>query len=175
VFVVLALQYESLVNPFVILVTIPLSLIGVGIGLWVTGTPLSAPVLLGVILLAGIVVNNAILLVEYVEAYRREHNEPMDRALVLAGSVRLRPILMTTITTMLGMLPLALGLGEGSELMRPLAIAVVSGMMISMLLTLFVVPSAYMLMHTGAERLQTFLLGQREAHQVGKPEPTAGD
>jgi hydrophobe/amphiphile efflux-1 (HAE1) family protein len=175
VFVVLALQYESLVNPLVILVTIPLSLIGVGIGLWVTATPLSAPVLLGVILLAGIVVNNAILLVEYVEAYRREHNEPMDRALVLAGSVRLRPILMTTITTMLGMLPLALGLGEGSELMRPLAIAVVSGMMISMLLTLFVVPSAYMLMHTGAERLQTFLLGQREAHQVGKPEPTAGD
>ncbi|HSJ64560.1 MAG TPA: efflux RND transporter permease subunit [Gemmatimonadaceae bacterium] len=175
VFVVLALQYESLVNPLVILVTIPLSLIGVGIGLWVTATPLSAPVLLGVILLAGIVVNNAILLVEYVEEYRRDHNEPMDRALVLAGSVRLRPILMTTITTMLGMLPLALGLGQGSELMRPLAIAVVSGMLISMLLTLFVVPCAYMIMHTGAERLQTFLLGQREPHRVGKPEPSAGD
>ena len=177
VFVVLALQYESLVNPLVILVTIPLSLIGVGFGLWLTETPLSAPVLLGVILLAGIVVNNAILLVEYVEEYRREHNEPMQNALVLAGSVRLRPILMTTITTMLGMLPLAMGLGEGSELMRPLAIAVVSGMMISMILTLFVVPCAYLVMHGGAERLQAFLVGRREAPapDIGRPSPSAGD
>ena len=101
----------------------------------------------------------------------------MERALVLAGAVRLRPILMTTITTMLGMLPLALGLGEGSELMRPLAIAVVSGMMISMILTLFVVPSAYMVMHGGATKLQTWLVGRREsgAQPVGQPSPTAGD
>ena len=177
VFVVLALQYESLVNPLIILVTIPLSLIGVGIGLWMTGTPMSAPVLLGVILLAGIVVNNAILLVEYVEQYRRDHNEPAENALALAGAVRLRPIFMTTITTILGMLPLALGLGEGSELMRPLAIAVVSGMTISMVLTLFVVPCAYLVMHNGAERLQTWLVGSRDAgsHHVGEPSPTAGD
>ena len=177
VFVVLALQYESLVNPLVILVTIPLSMIGVGLGLWITETPLSAPVLLGVILLAGIVVNNAILLVEYVEEYRHDHNEPMEKALVLAGSVRLRPILMTTITTMLGMLPLAMGLGEGSELMRPLAIAVVSGLMISMLLTLFVVPCAYVLLHTGAARLQHWLLGSRSgSHAEGRePAPTTGD
>lgn len=177
VFVVLALQYESLVNPLVILVTIPLSLIGVGFGLWLTETPLSAPVLLGVILLAGIVVNNAILLVEYVEEYRRDHNEPIEQALILAGAVRLRPILMTTITTILGMLPLALGLGEGSELMRPLAIAVVSGMMISTILTLFVVPCAYMLMHAGATRVQSWLIGRPAAgpQHVGHPTPTAGD
>lgn len=176
VFVVLALQYESLVNPLVILITIPLSLIGVGIGLATTGTPLSAPVLLGVILLAGIVVNNAILLVEYVEEYRREHNVPMEEALILAGVVRLRPILMTTLTTMLGMLPLALGLGEGSELMRPLAIAVVSGLLVSMLLTLFVVPATYMLMHHGARRLRGWVLGDdRSRAPSGEPAPSAGD
>jgi CzcA family heavy metal efflux pump len=176
VFVVLALQYESLVNPLVILITIPLSLIGVGIGLATTGTPLSAPVLLGVILLAGIVVNNAILLVEYVEEYRRDHNVPMEEALILAGVVRLRPILMTTLTTILGMLPLALGLGEGSELMRPLAIAVVSGLLISMLLTLFVVPSTYMLMHHGARRLRGWVLGDDRATATpGEPAPSAGD
>jgi multidrug efflux pump subunit AcrB len=177
VFVVLALQYESLVNPLVILVTIPLSLIGVGLGLWITATPLSAPVLLGVILLAGIVVNNAILLVEYVEEYRHHHNEPIEQALVLAGSVRLRPILMTTITTMLGMLPLALGLGEGSELMRPLAVAVVSGLMISMLLTLFVVPCAYVLLHTGAAHVQGWLLGSGPSRRAdaAEPTPTTGD
>ena len=176
VFVVLALQYESLINPLVILITIPLSLIGVGIGLATTGTPLSAPVLLGVILLAGIVVNNAILLVEYVEEYRRDHNVPMEEALILAGVVRLRPILMTTLTTMLGMLPLALGLGEGSELMRPLAIAVVSGLLVSMLLTLFVVPSTYMLMHHGARRLRGWVLGDdRHTAPSGEPAPSAGD
>jgi CzcA family heavy metal efflux pump len=177
VFVVLALQYESLVNPLIILVTIPLSLIGGGVGLWITNTPLSAPVLLGVILLAGIVVNNAILLVEYVEEYRHDHNEPMEQALVLAGAVRLRPILMTTITTMLGMLPLALGLGEGSELMRPLAVAVVSGLMVSMLLTLFVVPCAYVLLHNGAARLQGWLVGSRSGQRAdaGEPAPTTGD
>jgi multidrug efflux pump subunit AcrB len=176
VFVVLALQYESLVNPLVILITIPLSLIGVGIGLATTGTPLSAPVLLGVILLAGIVVNNAILLVEYVEEYRRDHNVPMEEALILAGVVRLRPILMTTLTTMLGMLPLALGLGEGSELMRPLAIAVVSGLLVSMILTLFVVPSTYSLMHHGAHRLRGWVLGDdRHTAPSGEPAPSAGD
>ncbi|HUF30773.1 MAG TPA: efflux RND transporter permease subunit [Gemmatimonadaceae bacterium] len=176
VFVVLALQYESLINPLVILVTIPLSLIGVGIGLVSTATPLSAPVLLGVILLAGIVVNNAILLVEYVEQYRRGHNVPMEEALIMAGVVRLRPILMTTLTTILGMLPLALGLGEGSELMRPLAIAVVSGLLVSMLLTLFVVPSTYMLMHHGASRLRRWVLGDdRRTAPAGEPAPSAGD
>ena len=160
VFVVLATQYESILNPFVILIAIPLSLIGVGIALWITSTALSAPVLLGVILLAGIVVNNAILLVEYIEEYRQT-GTPMEQAVIDAGSVRLRPILMTTLTTLLGMLPLALGIGEGSELMQPLAITVVGGLSVSTLLTLFVVPSAYVLVHEGGDKLKAWLTSSR--------------
>ena len=176
VFVVLALQYESLLNPFVIILAIPLSLIGVGFSLWATQTPLSAPVFLGVILLAGIVVNNAILLVEYVEEYRRDHGVPMKQALIDAGAVRLRPILMTTLTTVLGMMPLAFGIGEGSELMRPLAIAVVGGLSVSTLLTLFVVPSAYSLVHGAGDRAKRWLVGeQHEADSGHQPLPVAGD
>jgi hydrophobe/amphiphile efflux-1 (HAE1) family protein len=173
VFVVLAVQYESLINPLVILLAIPLSLIGVGAALWVTGTPLSAPVLLGVILLAGIVVNNAILLVEYVEQFRRERGVPMEEAVVEAGAVRLRPILMTSLTTMLGMLPLAVGLGEGSEMMRPLAIAVVGGLGLSALLTLFVVPGAYVIFQRGGERLRRWLVGPPAAPPPVAEEPLA--
>jgi hydrophobe/amphiphile efflux-1 (HAE1) family protein len=167
VFVVMAVQYESIVNPFVIIFAIPLSLVGVGTLLWLTGTPKSAPVLLGVILLAGIVVNNAILLVEYTEQARRRGLDRLT-AVVQAGTTRLRPILMTTLTTVSGMLPLALGIGQGSELMQPLAIAVVGGLSISMLLTLFVVPSAYLIFNTAAERLAVFLTGRAPAH----PEPS---
>jgi hydrophobe/amphiphile efflux-1 (HAE1) family protein len=166
VFVVLALQYESLVNPVVIILAIPLSLIGVGVGLWLTQTPLSAPVLLGVILLAGIVVNNAILLVEYVEEYRREKGHDLEKAVIEAGSVRLRPIIMTTLTTAFGMMPLALGIGQGSELMRPLAIAVVSGLSFSTALTLFVIPSAYVVFQRGGERLRVWLTGQRDVERA---------
>jgi multidrug efflux pump subunit AcrB len=162
VFAVLAVQYESLVNPFVILLAMPLSLVGVGISLRLTETPLSAPVLLGVILLAGIVVNNAILLVEYIEQFRKERDASMIEAAIEAGVIRLRPILMTTVTTMLGMTPLALGLGQGSELMRPLAIAVVGGLGTSALLTLFVVPSAYVIFNTAAEKVRRFLVGEEK-------------
>ena len=161
VLVVLAVQYESVINPFVILLAIPLSMVGVAIALRLTGTPLSAPVLLGVILLAGIVVNNAILLVEYIEQSRHEDGVPMLEAVVESGVVRLRPVLMTTLTTVFGMLPLALGIGQGSELMQPLAIAVVGGLLVSTLLTLFVIPSAYVIMNTGGERLRAFLTGTR--------------
>ena len=161
VFVVLAIQYESVIDPFVIILAIPLSLIGVGVSLWVTGTPLSAPVLLGVILLAGIVVNNSILLVEYIEEYRGQ-GAAMLEAVVEAGAVRLRPILMTTFTTFLGTMPLALGIGEGTELMQPLAIAVVGGVLVSTLLTLFVVPSAYVLFRNGGDRIAAWLTRRRE-------------
>jgi hydrophobe/amphiphile efflux-1 (HAE1) family protein len=159
VFVVLAVQYESLSDPFAILFSIPLGLIGVGLLLWITSTPLSAPVLLGVILLAGIVVNNAILLVQYVEIARREQGLSVEQAVVEAGAVRLRPILMTTTTTVCGMLPLALGLGEGSELMQPLAITVVGGLTMSMLLTLIVVPCAYLIVQGLAAALKRLAVG----------------
>ena len=176
VFVVLAVQYESLVNPFVILLAIPLSLIGVALALWVTGTPQSAPVLLGVILLAGVVVNNSILLVEFIEEFRREQGISMEDAAVQAGAVRLRPILMTTLTSFFGMLPLAIGMGQGSELMRPLAVAMCGGILVSMLLTLFVVPSAYVILNRGAERLVAFVTRQRRAAVPHRePAPAAGD
>jgi len=166
VFVVMAVQYESFVNPFVIIMAIPLSLIGVCVILFLTRTPLSAPVLLGVILLAGIVVNNAILLVQYTEQGRREYGWTREQAVVEAGAVRLRPILMTTLTTVFGMTPLALGIGQGSELMQPLAIAVVGGMSISTLLTLLVVPSAYVIFNTAADRAMVFLTGKKPAQPI---------
>jgi hydrophobe/amphiphile efflux-1 (HAE1) family protein len=167
VFVVMAIQYESVSDPFTILFSIPLALIGVGLLLWATGTPQSAPVLLGVILLAGIVVNNAILLVQYVEIARREKGLPVEEAVVEAGAVRLRPIFMTTTTTVCGMLPLALGLGEGSELMQPLAVAVVGGLSVSTLLTLVVVPCAYLIVHRTAGTLRRWVVGGRG----GRPAP----
>jgi CzcA family heavy metal efflux pump len=174
VFVVMAVQYESVVNPFVILFAIPLSLVGVGLLLWLTGTPKSAPVLLGVILLAGIVVNNAILLIEYTEQARRRGLSRLD-AVVSAGTTRLRPIMMTTMTTVSGMLPLALGIGQGSELMQPLALAVVGGLSMSMALTLFVVPSAYLILNTGAERLAIFVTGRKPAERPAQAPPRTAE
>ncbi|HST62310.1 MAG TPA: efflux RND transporter permease subunit [Longimicrobium sp.] len=176
VFVVLAVQYESLINPIVILLAIPLSLVGVGLALWITQTPMSAPVLLGVILLAGVVVNNSILLVEFIEEFRRDEGASMQEAAVQAGSVRLRPILMTTLTSFLGMLPLAIGMGEGSELMRPLAVAMCGGVLVSTLLTLFVVPSAYVILNGGAERLGAFITRKPPRPVPStKPASVAGD
>ncbi len=164
VFVVLAVQYERLSNPLVIITAAPLSLIGVVGLLWLTSTPVSAPVLIGMILLIGIVVNNAILLVEYIEIGRREKGLSVSRAVVAAGTIRLRPILMTTSTTVLGMLPLAIGIGEGAEIMRPLATAVVGGLAVSMLLTLVVVPCLYLILGGFAERLKTWLTGRPPQH-----------
>ena len=160
VFVVLAVQYERLANPLVILTAVPLALIGVGLMLWATGTNLSAPVMLGVILLVGIVVNNAILLVEYIEIGRREKKLDPFKAVVEAGGIRFRPIMMTTLTTIFGMMPLAIGLGEGAELMRPLAVAVVGGLLISTILTLFIVPSLYLIINAWGEKLKTWITGR---------------
>jgi multidrug efflux pump subunit AcrB len=171
VFVVMAIQYESLTDPLAILVSIPLGLVGVALALWLTGTPLSAPVLLGVILLAGIVVNNAILMVEYVEIGRRERDLTLEEAVVEAGVVRMRPILMTTITSVLGMLPLALGLGEGTEMMQPLAVTVIGGLSVSTLLTLLVLPCAYLVVHGIAGALRRAVVGAPQAKEAPQPSP----
>jgi hydrophobe/amphiphile efflux-1 (HAE1) family protein len=159
VFVVLAVQYERLSNPIVILATAPLSVIGVVGMLWLTGTPLSAPVLLGVILLVGIVVNNAILLVEHIERGIRR-GVPVVDAVVDAGAVRLRPILMTTLTTVFGMLPLALGMGAGANLMQPLAVGVIGGLLVAMVLTLGLVPCLYLIVQNASRWLRATLTGR---------------
>ncbi|MCW8862364.1 MAG: efflux RND transporter permease subunit [Rhodospirillales bacterium] len=139
VFVVMAVQYESLRNPLIILLAIPFTVVGVAGGLLMTGIPLSMPVWLGIIMLCGIVVNNAIVLVEYFEIMRHRGLSKME-AIIEAGRVRLRPILMTTLTTVFGLLPLAIGIGEGAELLQPLAITIVSGLSFSMLVTLVLIP-----------------------------------
>jgi multidrug efflux pump subunit AcrB len=142
VLVVMAVQYESLRNPLIILLSVPFALIGVVLGLQVTDTPLSMPVWLGLIMLAGIVVNNAIVLVEFIEI-RRTEGAAMAEAIVSAARLRLRPILMTTLTTVLGMLPLALAFGEGSEMLQPLAIVIVWGLGFSLFVSLLLVPMVY--------------------------------
>ena len=142
VYVVMASQFESLIHPFVIMFTIPLALIGVMLVLWILSIPLSVVVFLGLIMLAGIVVNNAIVLVDYINHLRAKGMNKID-AIVTAGSVRLRPILMTTATTVLGLLPMALGLGEGAEIRTPMAITVVAGLISSTVLTLLVIPTVY--------------------------------
>ena len=146
VFVVMAVQYESLRNPLVIIFSVPFTATGVGLGLWLFDMHLSMPVWLGLIMLAGIVVNNAIVLVEQIEI-ERSKNENLFEAISTAASLRLRPILMTTLTTVLGMTPLALGLGEGSEMLQPLAFVIVCGLSFSMLVSLVLVPAVYKLLH----------------------------
>ena len=145
VLVVMAVQYESLVNPLVILFSIPFAFIGVGLGISLSGMPLSMSVWLGVIMLTGIVVNNAIVLVEQIEIQRTSLD--LDTAIIEAASQRLRPIMMTTITTVFGMLPLAIGLGEGSEMLQPLAYIIVCGLSFSMFVSLVMVPVMYRLWH----------------------------
>ncbi len=142
VYLVMAATFESLIHPFVVLFTVPLALVGVVFGLIVTGTEVSVIVLIGVVMLVGIVVNNAIVLIDTVNQQRRSGLGKLE-AVIRAGHLRLRPILMTTLTTVLGLLPMALAVGEGAELRAPLAITVSFGLMLSTLLTLVVIPAVY--------------------------------
>ncbi|MCA9660192.1 MAG: efflux RND transporter permease subunit, partial [Myxococcales bacterium] len=142
VYVIMASQFESLIYPLIILVTIPLAAVGVVATLLAVGLPVSVLVFLGAILLAGIVVNNAIVLVDYA-GQLKARGHTTDEAVELAGRVRLRPILMTTMTTVLGLLPMALGLGDGSEIRTPMAITVIAGLAFSTVLTLVVIPTIY--------------------------------
>lgn len=145
VYIVMACQFESLLHPFVILFSIPLGLIGVVYVLFLLRIPMSVVVFIGVILLGGIMVNNAIVLVDYVNTLRGR-GMGREEALVQAGRVRLRPIMMTTATTVLGLLPMALGIGEGAEIRAPMAITVIAGLVCSTLLTLVVIPVVYSLL-----------------------------
>jgi HAE1 family hydrophobic/amphiphilic exporter-1 len=142
VYVIMASTFESVVQPFVILFSVPLAVVGVVAALWAVGQPISVVVLIGGIVLAGVVVNNAIVLVDTVNRHRAE-GLSVDAALRAGAALRLRPILITTATTVLGLLPLALGFGAGAEVQQPLAVTVIGGLLSSTVLTLVVIPVAY--------------------------------
>ncbi|WP_340105746.1 efflux RND transporter permease subunit [Rhodohalobacter sp. 8-1] len=145
VYLVMASQFESLLHPFIILFTIPLALVGAILALYMTGTTISVVVFIGLILLAGIVVNNAIVLIDMINQFRQRGMDKLE-AIKEGGKSRLRPILMTTLTTTLALLPLAIGFGDGAELRAPMGITVIGGLLVSTLLTLIVIPVMYNLM-----------------------------
>jgi HAE1 family hydrophobic/amphiphilic exporter-1 len=145
VYLVMASQFESLIHPLVILFTIPLALVGAVLALFITGTTINIVAFIGIIMLAGIVVNNAIVLVDLINQLRIQGTERIE-AILEAGTARLRPILMTSLTTTLGLLPMAMGFGEGSEVRTPMAITVIGGLTVSTMLTLVVIPVVYSLM-----------------------------
>jgi HAE1 family hydrophobic/amphiphilic exporter-1 len=165
VYLVMASTFESLLHPLIVLFTIPLSLVGVVLGLLSTGTTISVIVLIGSVMLVGIVVNNAIVLIDTINRLRRAGVDKAQ-AVIRAGHIRLRPIIMTTLTTILGLLPMALAWGEGAELRSPLAITVASGLFLSTLLTLVVIPAAYMAVPSRVSPSDTAL--------DGGPLPAAG-
>jgi HAE1 family hydrophobic/amphiphilic exporter-1 len=154
VYAVMASQYESLRDPFIIMFSVPLAAIGVVLALKLTGTTFSLQAYIGVIMLAGIVVSNAILLVDYTNVLRRRDGLPLREAVATAGRTRLRPILMTSLATILGLVPMSLGIGEGSELQAPLARVVIGGLTASTLITLVFVPTVYTLFEEGWKGLR---------------------
>jgi len=155
VYAVMASQYESLRDPFIIMFSVPLAAIGVVLALKLTNTTFSLQAYIGVIMLAGIVVSNAILLVDYTNILRRRDHVPLRQAVEQAGRTRLRPILMTSLATMLGLVPMAMGIGEGAELQAPLARVVIGGLLASTLITLVFVPTVYTIFEEGWKGLRS--------------------
>ena len=165
VYLVMASQFESLVHPFVIMFTFPFSIIGVVATLVLTGQTISVVVLIGVIMLTGIVVNNAIVLVDFINQLRRKGAELQD-AIVEAAQTRLWPIMMTTATTVLGLMPMAIGVGEGAELRAPMAITVIGGLIAGTMVTLVLVPLIYMTIESAVEKVFSFF-----TRSAGQPVP----
>lgn len=145
VYMVMASQFESFLDPFIVMFSVPFAFTGVAFGLFLAGITLSVIAFLGLVMLVGIVVNNAIVLVDYINLLRRQQGLPLYEAITVGGKNRLRPVLMTTLTTLFGMLPLALSRGEASELWRPLGVSILGGLSISTLVTLVLVPVLYAL------------------------------
>ena len=145
VYMVMATQFKSLIDPFIIMFSVPMGFPGVILILFLTNTTLSTTSLMGIIMMFGIVVSNGVLLVDYTNVLRRR-GEALHRAVVTAARIRLRPILMTSLATVFGLLPMAIGLGTGGETNAPLARAVVGGLSVSTLLTLFLVPTMYLIL-----------------------------
>ncbi|MBP3953179.1 efflux RND transporter permease subunit [Bacillus suaedae] len=162
VYMVMAIQFESFIYPFIIMFSLPTTVVGVFGGLFITGQPLSVPALIGVIMLAGIVVNNAIVLVSYINILREKGVDRYE-AIIESGRSRLRPILMTTLTTALAMVPLALGFGEGAESQMPMAVVIIFGLMMSTFFTLLLVPVMYVLLDNLTKRFGSFSWRRKKA------------
>ncbi|MEG2061613.1 MAG: efflux RND transporter permease subunit [Alistipes sp.] len=168
VYIVMATQFESLKFPFIIMFTIPFAFTGVFIALWMTSTPLSLIALIGAIMLVGIVTKNGIVMVDYMNLLI-ERGSGVFEAVIAGGKSRLRPVLMTSLTTILGMLPLAIGTGAGSETWQPMGIAVIGGLTCSTLLTLFIVPVLYSILVNRSQRKEKEKLAQQTVeHQASK-------
>jgi hydrophobe/amphiphile efflux-1 (HAE1) family protein len=165
VYMILASQFRSLVDPLVIMFSVPLGIAGVTATLWATGTTLSVNSFMGIIMMVGIVVSNGVLLVDFARILQ-SRGLPLVEAVVQAGKTRLRPILMTTIATIVGLMPMALGVGEGSETNLPLARAVIGGLAVSTVFTLFLIPSLYTL-------LERFSRSQHRDDTAGEPPAAA--
>lgn len=161
IYMIIAIQFNSIRQPFIVLITIPLSLIGVVLGLLVTGRPFSFLVFIGIVSLTGIVVNDGIVMVDSINQKRRS-GMPLRDAILEAAVGRLRPVILTTLTTIAGLLPLTLGVGDGGEFWVPLGIAIISGILVASSLTLFVIPVLYSLAEEGPE-------GRRARQTVIRP------
>lgn len=146
IYLIMVAQFQSLLSPFIVMFTIPLAFTGGLLALWLTGSPISIIAMLGFLMLAGVVVNNGIVFVDYVNQLRLEGVDKKD-ALIQTGRTRLRPILMTALTTILAMVTMALGLGDGAEMTQPMAIVTIGGLTYATLLTLLVVPVLYDVFH----------------------------
>lgn len=142
VFIVMAAQFESLTYPFIIMFSLPFAFSGVFLALWISGNTLNVMSLIGAIMLIGIVVKNGIVLIDYI-SLNRERGMGIREAVVTGGHSRLRPVIMTTLTTILGMVPMAIGTGQGSEMWRPMGTAVIGGLTVSTILTLILIPVLY--------------------------------
>ncbi|QXD14675.1 efflux RND transporter permease subunit [Rhodocaloribacter litoris] len=163
IYMVMAGQFERFLDPLIVMCSVPVAIVGVVPALLLTGTTLNMQSVMGMVMLVGIVVNNAIVLVDYINLLRREHGLDVLPAVVEAGRLRLRPILMTTLTTTLGLLPLALGFGAGAELQAPLARVVIGGLLASTLITLVLIPVVYVGATAAAARARAFVLNLRGA------------
>jgi len=168
VYMVMAAQFESLRDPLIILFSIPLAAIGIALMLFLTNTTFNIQAFIGTIMLAGIVVNNAIVLIDYTNLLRRRDKLPLRHAVELAGRRRLRPILMTTLTTVLGLVPMALGFGEGAEVQAPMARVVIGGLMTSTLITLLFIPTIYTMIEERGLREKSKV---KETERGASPEP----
>jgi len=142
VYMIMAIQFQSLVYPFIVLFTIPLAFTGAFLALAILGLPISMPAMIGLIVLTGIIVNNGIVLIDYINQ-KRQSGKTVREAIFDAGETRLRPIFMTALTTSIALLPMALGFGDGGELLQPLAITAIGGLFYATILTLWVVPVLY--------------------------------